>query len=185
MRIGVLLLALSGFLTMAILPAVFFRRGRPTPGWLATAAPFALDALVVAAGIAGIVRPAFGTPVLRVLAVLAVPALIAGLGLILWTVRTHRARPALWHQPDDEPPVLVTWGPYARVRHPFYTAFALLLLGTALALPHAVTGAMLIVGVAQLARTAEREEARLAASSVFGEAYGRYARRTGRLVPRW
>jgi len=177
------LLALAGLLVMALLPAVFFRRGRPTVGWLATAAPFVVDGLILCAALFGVVRPAVRADEAAVLASLTVPLVAVAVGLIAWTVRAHRTRPALWHQPDDEPPVLVTWGPYEHVRHPFYSAFALLLLGVALALPHPLTVLVFAMGVAQLWRTARREERRLVASR-FGAEYARYMERTGRLIPR-
>ena len=185
MPLAARLFALLGFVIMAALPVVVFRRGRPTPGWLATATPFAVDAILIGASLGGFVAAWGSAPAAPVLGAIAIVVVAGAIGLIAWTVRTHRVRPSLWHQPDDEPPVLVTWGPYAHVRHPFYAAFALLLLGATLALPHPVTGAMLIVGMAQLARTASREERRLAGSKAFGQEYVMYKRRTGRLVPRW
>lgn len=77
---------------------------------------------------------------------------------------------------------LETGGPYAFVRHPGYLGALLACLGgsvafgSALALP--VPALML---VAQLARV-HREEAMLAGA--FGDAWTRYAARTGALLPR-
>lgn len=205
MTTGLLLFALTGFAVMAALPAVFFRRGRLSFGWLATAAPFFVDATWLIGALAGLVPMEEAAFPAR--AALATGAIAASFALIAWTVHTHRVAPArragnsapersrhegarpdsrapaLWHQADDEPAALVTHGPYARVRHPFYAAFCLLLLGTALLVVHPVTLAMLVLGVVQLRRTARREEVRLAASR-FGADYRRYMQRTGRLVPR-
>lgn len=177
------ILVFSSLLLMATLPIAVFRRGRPTAGWFVTAAPFGAAGLLVCAALAGGVRSSFDPRTETVLACLALAVLAAAVTLIVWTVRSHLARPALWHQPDDEPDVLVTSGPYAHVRHPFYAAFALLLVGTALAVPHPLSVAIVAVGVALLGRTARREEQRLLRSR-FGAAYRAYMRRTGRLAPR-
>ncbi|MBN8488587.1 MAG: isoprenylcysteine carboxylmethyltransferase family protein [Burkholderiales bacterium] len=72
-------------------------------------------------------------------------------------------------------------GPYARLRHPQYLAFVLILLGFLLQWPTLLTLLMfpvLLLMYGRLARSEEREmEAR------FGEAYRRYAERTPRFLP--
>ena len=100
-----------------------------------------------------------------------------------WTVRTHEVPLSLWHQDNDAPESLVTSGPYALMRHPFYAAFLLAMGGTLCAAP---SGALVLVfgyGVAAMNLTAAREERRLAASS-FGAEYEDYMKRTPRFVPR-
>jgi protein-S-isoprenylcysteine O-methyltransferase Ste14 len=77
---------------------------------------------------------------------------------------------------------LVTTGPYAWVRHPFYAAFALAVVANALV---AANWFLLLAGALVLALLVARcriEEANLAAR--FGEAYQTYSRRTGRFLPR-
>lgn len=77
---------------------------------------------------------------------------------------------------------LVTTGPYAWIRHPFYTAFALATVANALV---AANWFILVTGVAVFALLAIRlrtEEANLIAR--FGDTYRAYATRTGRFVPR-
>jgi protein-S-isoprenylcysteine O-methyltransferase Ste14 len=151
--------------------------------WLLTAAPFFIDALLLLAALAGLLSPVqLRTPWHAALDLFAVPLVAGALILIGWTAGVHRARVSLWHQPDDAPAELVTYGPYALVRHPFYAAFILLLLGAAAALPHTGTLVMLLAGVVQLGRTARREERRLLASD-FGAECRAYMQRTGRFLP--
>lgn len=78
---------------------------------------------------------------------------------------------------------LVTSGPYAWVRHPFYTSTALAVVANSLVTANwfvFVTGALVF---ALLVIRCRREEENLIAR--FGEDYRAYARRTGRFVPRF
>ena len=77
---------------------------------------------------------------------------------------------------------LATAGPYARVRHPQYVAFVLLLAGFLLQWPTLLTLAMFPVLLLMYRRLAISEEAAMRAR--FGAAYDRYAARTPRFVPR-
>jgi protein-S-isoprenylcysteine O-methyltransferase Ste14 len=76
---------------------------------------------------------------------------------------------------------LATAGPYARIRHPQYVAFVLILLGFLLQWPTLLTLAMFPILVVMYARLATREEAEMQAR--FGDVYVRYAARTPRFVP--
>ena len=77
---------------------------------------------------------------------------------------------------------LVTLGPYQWVRHPFYVAGALLLLGLSLA---AANWFLLVSGAAAIAliviRTRTEEEQLVVR---FGDSYREYMKRTGRFLPR-
>jgi protein-S-isoprenylcysteine O-methyltransferase Ste14 len=99
------------------------------------------------------------------------------------TLGAHEHELALWHQEDDAPQRLVMHGPYAHVRHPFYSSFLLALLAGLLAAPGALTAVALGWGAIALHATAVREERRLLASA-FGAEYRQYRGRTGRFVPR-
>jgi len=73
-------------------------------------------------------------------------------------------------------------GPYARIRHPQYAGFVLIMLGFLLQWPTLLTLLMfpvLVVMYVQLARREERE-----ALAAFGEAYARYAARVPAFFPR-
>ena len=77
---------------------------------------------------------------------------------------------------------LATAGPYARIRHPQYVAFVLIMFGFLLQWPTILTLAMFPVLVTMYVRLARREERDVAAD--FGEAYARYAARTPAFFPR-
>jgi protein-S-isoprenylcysteine O-methyltransferase Ste14 len=76
---------------------------------------------------------------------------------------------------------LAVAGPYARIRHPQYVAFVLILLGFLLQWPTLLTLAMFPILVFMYSRLAAREEAEMRAQ--FGAAYDDYAARTPRFIP--
>lgn len=98
-----------------------------------------------------------------------------GLGFYLlsaaWNVLYHAQRSA----------TLATTGPYARVRHPQYVAFVLILLGFLLQWPTVLTLAMFPVLVAMYARLAVNEERDM--RRAFGAAFDDFAARTPRFFP--
>lgn len=73
-------------------------------------------------------------------------------------------------------------GPYARIRHPQYTAFILIMFGFLLQWPTILTLLMFPVLAYMYLRLARREEVEV--SQAFGEAYTRYAAATPAFVPR-
>jgi methanethiol S-methyltransferase len=78
---------------------------------------------------------------------------------------------------------LATAGPYARLRHPQYAAFILIMLGFLLQWPTLPTLLMFPVLVLMYVRLARREERE--ARTEFGDAYSRYAAATPAFVPVW
>jgi protein-S-isoprenylcysteine O-methyltransferase Ste14 len=76
---------------------------------------------------------------------------------------------------------LATAGPYARIRHPQYVAFVLILLGFLLQWPTLLTLVMFPVLLVMYRRLALSEEAEM--RTRFGPAYERYAVQTPRFVP--
>ncbi|MBX5011042.1 isoprenylcysteine carboxylmethyltransferase family protein [Rhizobium lentis] len=76
---------------------------------------------------------------------------------------------------------LATTGPYARVRHPQYDAFVVIMIGFLLQWPTLVTLAMFPVLVWVYVRLAKREEE--AARAEFGSAWDAYARAVPRFLP--
>lgn len=74
-------------------------------------------------------------------------------------------------------------GPYARIRHPQYVAFVLILLGFLAQWPTLLTLLMFPVLVFMYGRLARHEEMDMA--SQFGDDYRRYAEATPRFWPRW
>ncbi len=77
---------------------------------------------------------------------------------------------------------LATDGPYARVRHPQYAAFVLIMFGFLLQWPTLPTLVMFPVLAFMYARLALREEQEMRAE--FGEEYRRYLERTPAFFPR-
>ena len=78
---------------------------------------------------------------------------------------------------------LATTGPYARVRHPQYDGFVLIMFGFLLQWPTLVTLAMFPVLVFMYLRLARREEREVAAA--FGAEYAAYAARVPAFFPGW
>lgn len=77
---------------------------------------------------------------------------------------------------------LATTGPYARVRHPQYAGFVLIMLGFLFQWPTLLTVLMFPLLVFMYVRLAWREERK--ALTEFGEAYERYAARVPGFIPR-
>ena len=77
---------------------------------------------------------------------------------------------------------LATTGPYARLRHPQYAGFALIMIGFLLQWPTFATLAMFPILLVVYRKLAVREEREVA--EVFGAAWAEYAARTPRFIPR-
>jgi protein-S-isoprenylcysteine O-methyltransferase Ste14 len=76
---------------------------------------------------------------------------------------------------------LATAGPYARIRHPQYVAFVMILLGFLLQWPTLLTLVMFPILVAMYGRLAVTEEREM--RERFGAEFDLYAARTPRFVP--
>lgn len=102
-------------------------------------------------------------------------AIGGGFGLISagWT-RLYRAQKRR---------VLATDGIYARVRHPQYAGFVLVMFGFLLQWPTLLTLAMFPVLVAMYVRLAWKEEREALAE--FGDQYRAYMERVPAFIPRW
>lgn len=77
---------------------------------------------------------------------------------------------------------LATGGPYARIRHPQYVGFVLIMFGFLLQWPTILTVVMFPLLVVMYGYLARREEADMEAQ--FGKPYREYAARTPRFIPR-
>ena len=78
---------------------------------------------------------------------------------------------------------LATMGPYARVRHPQYVAFVLIMFGFLLQWPTLITVLMfpvLVFMYVRLSLTEERDS-----DKEFGQAWRTYAAATPRFLPQW
>jgi len=98
-----------------------------------------------------------------------------GLGFYLlsaaWNVLYHAQRASQ----------LATTGPYARIRHPQYVAFVMILLGFLLQWPTLLTLVMFPILVAMYGRLSVTEEREM--RERFGAEFDAYAARTPRFVP--
>ncbi|HEX8012115.1 MAG TPA: isoprenylcysteine carboxylmethyltransferase family protein [Casimicrobiaceae bacterium] len=78
---------------------------------------------------------------------------------------------------------MATAGPYARMRHPQYVGFVLIMLGFLVQWPTIITLIMFPILVTMYVRLAKREERD--AQNEFGDEYRRYAASTPAFFPRW
>jgi len=78
---------------------------------------------------------------------------------------------------------LATTGPYAKMRHPQYVGFVLIMFGFLIQWPTLLTLIMFPILVLMYMQLARGEEADV--RKEFGEAWGEYARTTPRFIPRW
>lgn len=77
---------------------------------------------------------------------------------------------------------LATTGPYAKIRHPQYVAFVVIMFGFLLQWPTLVTLAMFPILAVMYVRLAKQEERE--SEQRFGEAWLDYAARTPRFIPK-
>ena len=181
----VVFLFILNLIFIGLLPLIFFRRdGRFNLMWWVTASPFFLCTLFLILATAGYITPLRFNGWTRWLDLASVAFSVASIALIFFTLGTHRIPIALWHQENDAPKHIVTYGAYQRIRHPFYASFILALFGAFIFCPHWGTLYTLLHGVTVLNLTAAREERRLSASE-FGDEYRKYLQRTGRFCPRF
>ncbi len=183
-QVSLLTLLVLNYIYVGILPRIFFRGdGRYNLMWFITAGPIFLNAIVIFLAQFGFIPGE--ALILNSTVQSIVPAILStvSVGLISYTLGTHRVPLALWHQKNDAPVNIVTWGAYKRIRHPFYTSFILLQIASLIAFPHIVTGIGLIWCVSILNATAAREERNLSQSQ-FGDEYKAYMPKTGRFIPK-
>ena len=184
---AILVLFYLDFLLIGLLPKVFFKKdGKLNFMWWVTAAPFLLCALFITFSFIGWWSPITGynTFWTKFLGVLSIPLSITSVMLIAFTLGTHRVPIALWHQKNDAPQHIVTFGAYEKIRHPFYSSFIIALTGALLYCPHWGTLLTFLYGIMILTRTAKQEEKNFL-SSAFSEEYANYIKRTGRFFPKW
>ena len=114
----------------------------------------------------------------------AVPLVLCAASLLLFwwcIVHTRRKRFTLAFSPDT-PLFLDTHGPYRLARHPFYLAYLMFWVATALALPSLLSWVVPAVMAALYTAAATKEEAKFTDSVLDGE-YRRYRMRTGMFLP--
>jgi protein-S-isoprenylcysteine O-methyltransferase Ste14 len=179
-------LVLLNYAFIAALPTFYFRRlGRIGPMWLLTGLHFAgvpLSVLLATQGwLPGVWQ--LDPPWRQACLAGAVAASAASLALLAAALGAQRHRLSQWHMEGDAPAELVTQGPYAWIRHPFYTGYMLAATAGALLAPGWVMLGWVLYAWWMLDHTARREEARLLGSA-FKDAYAAHMAVTGRFLPR-
>lgn len=183
MNVPVMVLVLCAYVVIGVLPRIFFKGGSFNSGWWLTGAPFfCVPPFLIAADLAhwhswvGMHN--------MVVTLDSIAAVLTGgsIALLFYTLGTHRVPLALWHQEDDAPVSIVTYGAYSRIRHPFYSSFLLAFLGSFALFPHLGTLLPMLYAIGRLTATAMREEKRLSTSE-FGSEYREYISKTGRFLP--
>jgi protein-S-isoprenylcysteine O-methyltransferase Ste14 len=106
-----------------------------------------------------------------------------GLALFLWAQETVKGRPPALTFSDEPPEVLVTRGPFAFVRHPFYVSYSLVWWAGVVATGHPLVLASAIWMMVAYA-IAARDEERAFEHGPWGDAYAAYKTRTGQWWPR-
>ena len=143
-------------------------------GWLQTRNP-GLDLMSHDAGhLWATVLGEKGNPHFGVLHIASNILIVAGFWLLSasWHVLYHAQRAQ----------VLATGGPYARLRHPQYLAFVLILFGFLLQWPTILTLLMFPVLLIMYGRLAITEEQEM--QTEFGDSYQAYIAKTPRFLPR-
>ena len=109
---------------------------------------------------------------------------VLGIGALLWFVWIHRSlgsnlstRLAI-----KDRQVLVTDGPYTRIRHPMYSAFFLLHVAVFFLTANWFIGVSWMAGLTLIILLRVRREEEMLLDR-FGDQYGAYMRRTGRFLP--
>lgn len=182
---NIFLLYLLNLGFIGILPIVFFKKGRLSLRWWITASPFFLCSLFLIASFFGIAPLVTGykNSWSHLLELISVVFSVGSIALIAFTLGTHRIPIDLWHQENDAPRHIVTYGAYQKIRHPFYAAFLLCLLGALIFSLQLGTLFTFVYGFIVMNYTAAKEEESLMASE-FRSEYEEYIRQTGRFWPR-
>ena len=109
--------------------------------------------------------------------------LIMGLTLLEWAAFCIRGKLFSYLGSKDTPQFIFAGGPYAYIRHPFYTCYILTHIGIAIIFPTWVTVSVALFTFSLLWYAAEFEENKFA-SSPLAESYRAYMARTGRFWPK-
>ena len=145
---------------------------------------FSAVSWVISIGFVALVANAGDERVNPTLFALACLVLIGALVLFEWARRTIRGQFFSWIFSPDTPAFLLTAGPYAYVRNPFYTSYLLTMAAAVVIVPGVFRAAVFAAMVIYFLRAALHEEKKFAGSELAGE-YARYRQRTGRFLPKF
>ena len=182
MDLSAVILLTFNFLYIGFTPAFFFRKdGTFNLMWFITGLPLFLWPIPLFGVYWGYLQPSLdlGADLQSSLQALGVLLSCGSIALISLTIGTHRIPLALWHQDNDAPRSIVTWGAYRFIRHPFYTSFIIAHTAALLITPHWFQALLLAYQFLILNHTAAREERNLSQSS-FGAEYREFITQIGR-----
>jgi protein-S-isoprenylcysteine O-methyltransferase Ste14 len=108
---------------------------------------------------------------------------MGGGGLIIWSTK-HLGKFDVGKIAIAQDHILIETGPYARIRHPGYTATFLISLAVVFLLLNILFFVNLIVVAVYYVYRARLEEKLLSSQDGFGDDYLSYMSRTGRFVPK-
>jgi protein-S-isoprenylcysteine O-methyltransferase Ste14 len=184
MTLSLLILFQSFIFIFTVVGLTFFRKAKHNLMWILSALPFVIDGGLL---IRCYTRPetlpaATFTPMYEIVRAIATVLCVVAIALYMLTLGTHRVALPGWHQPRDKPSDLVTWGPYRRIRHPFYSSYVIFFAASLLLVPSlpVLFNCIYLFWIINL--TATREDKGLGVT--FGAAYEHYAAHTGRFFPR-
>ena len=106
---------------------------------------------------------------------------VLSLALYAWSRQTLGQEWSSYLQMRNTRHLLVTTGPYARIRHPIYLAMMGFLTGLTLIASNWMLFAFLVISIVDLALRIPREEQMMI--EAFGEEYRAYMQRTGSIFP--
>jgi protein-S-isoprenylcysteine O-methyltransferase Ste14 len=112
-----------------------------------------------------------------------IAAFVGSFVLFEWSLRTIRGKFFSYAGTDDVPQFLLTSGPYAYVRNPFYASYLLAYVGAAILFPGIATFLVFVLMALFLTKVAQFEERKFERSPQAAE-YAAYRRRTGMFIPR-
>jgi protein-S-isoprenylcysteine O-methyltransferase Ste14 len=107
---------------------------------------------------------------------------LAGLALLRWSDQCLGKNLSVTLRVRAEH-TLITQGPYARIRHPIYTAGLAFAAGQSLVAANYLLSVLLVLPLAALVAERMGREERMMVEA-FGQEYRQYMQVTGRLVPR-
>lgn len=184
MTLSTLILFQSFIFIFTIFGLTFFREPKHNLMWILSALPFVIDCgLLIRYYAKPQALPAVTfMPMYEIVRAIATVLCVVAIALYMLTIGTHRVALPGWHQPRDKPSELVTWGPYQRIRHPFYSSYVIFFAASLLLAPSVPVLVNCIYLFWIINFTAAREDKDLEVT--FGAPYEHYAAQTGRFFPR-
>lgn len=104
-------------------------------------------------------------------------------GLFFWAAAVNKQKKLTAVHSSDVPKHLMTSGPYAYIRHPFYSAYITAFIASAVASKHLIPLACAVLCCLHYYCAAKLEERKFS-QSILGSEYAKYRAHTGMFFPR-